>query len=144
MRIVPSFWHARFVMIGGDGVATSVLWWIGVEAFPSCLVVMATTTILYSVKGPKKRFWPFYFPSIEFQLVTYAISWACNNEFLIRSAFHFRGRFWASRDGFDWVMCSRCDRWDSDRLVYRARATKSWLSMMSLRVRSRCGDVMEL
>lgn len=41
-------------MDGGDGAATSVLWTSGVEAFPSCLVVMATTTILYSVKGPAK------------------------------------------------------------------------------------------
>ena len=46
-------------MIGGVGAATSVLWMIGIEAFPSCLVVIATTTILYSVKGPEidKNYW---------------------------------------------------------------------------------------
>lgn len=53
--MVPSFWQARFVIVGGDGAATSVRWMSGVEAFPSCLVVMATTTILYSVKGPKRN-----------------------------------------------------------------------------------------
>lgn len=52
-RIVPSFWQARFVMVGGEGAATSVRWISGVEAFPSCLVVIATTTILYSVNGPE-------------------------------------------------------------------------------------------
>lgn len=39
-------------MKGCDGAATSVRWISGVEALPSCLVVIATTTILYSVKGP--------------------------------------------------------------------------------------------
>lgn len=50
--MVPSFWQARFVMVGGDGAAISVRWSSGADALPSCLVVIATTTILYSVKGP--------------------------------------------------------------------------------------------
>lgn len=37
------------------GESVKLTWMRGVEALPSCLVVMATTTILYSLKGPAEE-----------------------------------------------------------------------------------------
>lgn len=95
-------------------------------------------------KDVNERFWHFCFSSILISLITYVTSWACNNEFQLHFAFHFRGRFWALQDESDWAMCNRFGRWDSDRLAFRARAMRFLWSMMSLHVQSRFGDVREL
>lgn len=132
--MVPFFWQARFEIIGVDGAATSVLWSIGIDAFPSCLVVIATTTILYSVKGSINRMRHRELKKLVLWslsiVASYSIFSACNNERQHRSAFRSRGRFSASQDEFGSAMCNRFGTWDLVHLASRVRAMRSWCLLM--------------